>query len=211
MATPQSSATKSPNDFTGKGEEIIGNPHEIGGEIIYQDGSIAGIIAAQSPASTPPTVPTTKEAAWLNLSRKNKADLDPSNRADRNDMITAGRLGEEFAKAILDGTAHTFSRAIVKQSNSITENNKAKEHKRKKRMGYEIALYGIALKTSHPKELTIQAVKDFIDANREGFKPYDFGVGEIPIRSIERDLKAMGFGWLKRGTQRRGRPTGSTK
>lgn len=220
---------KQSKDFTGKGAEVIGHPTSGDGELWYLDGNFHSISAArplQLPLKDGISIP--KQAASLSLARQKKAEMPPKAEkldrefwekegfvfseeassptpedleiAEREDWVSAHLLSRHFAQAMLDGTLLTLTRAVVKELSTVCVKSNADENRDARADGYSDALFAVAFKSTHPEQVTVQAVIKHITAHRNRYNEFGLNASELKAREIHKGLKGIGFGWLEIGT-----------
>jgi hypothetical protein len=211
-------ATKPTAEFTGKGFEIIGDPTgKSGGELHYRDGKCCGIRCASPPILTAKdaerrTPPPAKQVAWFILSRDRAKRQPPANADDPGqqsrelrDRHEACLFAQEITGLLLHGGFLAFSKKVERAVAAIKKEQREKDKLRRKEDGYRNALFTVAIQCSHPAELTVSAIADFLSDDSDFCKAYWINGTMKEQRGVRRGLKKIGFDWIPAG-RGKGRP-----
>lgn len=200
------------------------------GELWYLDGKFHSLSAARPlQLPTKNGISIAKQAASLSLARQKKAETntfapklnrefwekegfvfndEASNnptpedleRVEHEDWVSAHLLAQHFAQAMLDGTLLTLARAVVKELSTVSDKSNADKTRDDRADGYSDALFAVAFKSTHPNQVTVQAVKKHMEDHRKRYNGFGLNASELKVREIHKGLKAIGFGWLEAGT-----------
>lgn len=198
--------TKLPNEFTGNGTEIIGDPEQGGGEIWYRDGHCISILSEKT-RSKPSKITPSKEIAWFHLTRRNRLQEPngPDLALERRDRKTAEMLGGEFVEALLEGRLVALMKSVTRALEVEAKRRKNRELG-KPEDGHRDALHMVARKhPHHPDQVTVSAVLDFLKEHPDLCKNSGITPSMLTCREVRRRLGSIGFGWLPSG-RKRGRP-----
>lgn len=212
-----SPATKPPNNFAGIGLEIIGEPNKISGELWYRDGRFY-LLSSASPAfedlppSKRPRISVGKQAAWFSLERKFKlanpqSDVDPASRQREEFEATdrAATLARAFADAMLKGQLMPLIREVEDEYSREAKRAQARRNRKSPEDGILDALTEVARRSTHPDQVTVSAIVDFLRAANEFCKRYGITESMKSPREVRKRLDWIGFSWIGEG-RKRGRP-----
>ena len=208
-------AIKLPHEFNGSGLEIIGEPDKTSGELWYQDGRCTGISASRAYADLPPrrqAITDGKHAAWFNLERKNKLQNSPADTdlaimrfREQSDRDKAASLGDAFADAMMKGKLMPLIREVEAEYSREAKRSKSRKDRKTILDGVSEALSTIAIKSTHPSEVTVSAIMEFLNANKNFCMKYGITPSMKSSREVRKRLEAIGFVWIGHGRPR-GRP-----
>ena len=211
-------ATKPPHQFTGSGIEIIGDSQKVCGEIWYRDGRCTGVSSASPafedlPPSKRPKISAGKFAAWFNLERKNRltnppsdADAATTQRDEAEAAYRAARLASAFADAMLKGRLMPLVREVEDEYSREAKRAQTRQDRNMPKDGINDALSIIAYRGTHPDQVTVSAIVDFLNADSEFCKHYGITPSMKSPREVRKRLELIGFGWIGQG-RRPGRPS----
>jgi hypothetical protein len=200
---------KPPAEFGGEGREIIGDPTGTRGDgyLLYQNGSLITAHSASPrfedlPPSKKPKSTPAKEAAWFNLSQRRRksseaGDIDQSGKERRE--ATARRLGGAFEKAMLEGKLIALLSAVLKAHKEENDTQKKRKARSSPVDGFKAALWAVAWKSSHPKQITASSVMDHLDTHPKFCQTYGINQSMLSAREVKKWLESIGFGGLAPG------------
>jgi len=214
----QNLAKKSPAEFTGKGAEIIGHPSKGGGELWYVDGHCTQI-GCESLPFDPATalhallnITPAQHVAWFTLSRKyhlkRKASVllyVPVKNQDVDDRKRANELSAYFTEAMLEGRLSAFVNQVATAESTEKREAQRNEDDKEPIDGFRNAIFAIAFKCTHPNQVTVSSVIDYLRAHPEVAGKYSINDSILTPRTVRRHLKNLGFSWLEDG-RKQGRP-----